>query len=70
MPNIGLPELLIVLAILLLIFGAKALPKLSRSIGQSARELRHGLSGEGEKEEKKKSTSSKNHNTDDGSDSA
>lgn len=46
MPSIGLPELIIVLVILLLLFGSKQLPKLSRSIGQSARELREGLTGE------------------------
>lgn len=44
--DIGLPELIIVLVILLLLFGAKQLPKLSRSLGQSARELRDGFSGE------------------------
>jgi sec-independent protein translocase protein TatA len=44
--DIGLPELIIILVILLLLFGAKQLPKLSRSIGESARELRDGLTGE------------------------
>lgn len=43
MPTIGPPELLIVLAILLLLFGATRLPRLARSIGQSAREFRSGL---------------------------
>lgn len=43
--DIGLPELLVILVILLLLFGASRLPKLSRSIGESARELREGLSG-------------------------
>lgn len=44
--DIGLPELIIILVILLLLFGSKQLPKLSRSIGESARELRDGLTGE------------------------
>ncbi|TAN10764.1 MAG: twin-arginine translocase TatA/TatE family subunit [Rhizobiaceae bacterium] len=44
--DIGLPELIIILVILLLLFGAKRLPKLSRSLGQSARELRDGFTGE------------------------
>jgi TatA/E family protein of Tat protein translocase len=34
------------------LFGAKKLPELSRSLGSSARELRKGLSGDGEKSEK------------------
>ena len=43
MPNIGIPELIIILIILLLIFGAKKLPELAKSIGSSAKELRKGL---------------------------
>ncbi len=50
--DFGLPELLVILVILLLIFGSTRLPKLSRSIGQSARELRHGFEGKGDKNEK------------------
>jgi sec-independent protein translocase protein TatA len=38
--------LLIVLAIILLLFGAKKIPELARSIGQSAREVRKGFAGE------------------------
>lgn len=41
--GLGLPELIIILLILLLLFGAKRLPKLSRSIGQSAGELQKGF---------------------------
>lgn len=41
--NFGLPELLIILVIVLLLFGSTRLPKLSRSIGQSIRELREGF---------------------------
>jgi sec-independent protein translocase protein TatA len=41
--DIGVPELIIVLAILLLLFGAKKLPELAKSMGTSARELRKGL---------------------------
>lgn len=44
--NVGAPELLVVLAVLLLLFGASQLPKLARSIGEAARELRGGLGGD------------------------
>lgn len=44
--GLGVPELLIILLILLLLFGASRLPKLSRSIGESAKELRKGLEGD------------------------
>ena len=44
--DIGTPELIIVLVILLLLFGGKKLPQLSRAIGDSMRELRKGVSGD------------------------
>lgn len=43
--DIGLPELLIILVILLLLFGAAKLPKLAKSIGESASELKKGFEG-------------------------
>lgn len=43
MPNIGPFELIVILVIVLLLFGAKKLPELAKSIGSSAKELRKGL---------------------------
>jgi sec-independent protein translocase protein TatA len=40
------PDLLIILAVVLLLFGAKKLPELAKSIGQSANELKKGLKEE------------------------
>jgi sec-independent protein translocase protein TatA len=40
--NLGGPELLIVLVIVLLLFGSTKLPKLARSLGEAQRELREG----------------------------
>lgn len=58
--NFGLPELIIILVIVLLLFGSTRLPKLSRSIGQSIRELREGFgSKEPAPEDKKKSPEDK-----------
>jgi len=42
--DLSTPDLLIILAIVLLLFGAKKLPELAGSLGKSARELRKGLS--------------------------
>lgn len=44
--DFGAPELIIILVILLLLFGGKKLPELSRSLGESLRELRKGVSGD------------------------
>jgi sec-independent protein translocase protein TatA len=45
--DLGAPELIIVLAILLLLFGGKKLPELSKSLGEAMRELRKGISDDG-----------------------
>jgi sec-independent protein translocase protein TatA len=47
--NVGAPELIIILLIVLLIFGGAKLPKLARSMGQAQKEFKKGLS-EGAKE--------------------
>ncbi len=44
--DLGAPELIIILAIVLLLFGGKKLPELSRSLGDSMRELRKGINGD------------------------
>lgn len=44
--HLGMPELLVLLAIIMLLFGAKRLPELTRSIGKSITEFRKGSSGE------------------------
>lgn len=45
MGHIGLGELVVVLAIVLLIVGAKRLPELGRSIGEAVREFQQALRG-------------------------
>jgi sec-independent protein translocase protein TatA len=46
MPNIGLPEILVVLVIALIVFGPKRLPELGRSLGRGIREFRGSVSGD------------------------
>lgn len=50
MPSLGGWELVILLGVLVLVFGAKKLPDMARSIGQSARVFKgemKGLKGDG-----------------------
>jgi sec-independent protein translocase protein TatA len=41
--QLGAPEILIILAVFLLLFGAKKLPELARSLGKSSTEFKKGL---------------------------
>ncbi|CAB4869570.1 unannotated protein [freshwater metagenome] len=46
MPNIGAPELIVILVIALLVLGPKKLPEVGRSIGRGMREFKESLSGD------------------------
>jgi sec-independent protein translocase protein TatA len=50
-PTFGLMELLILVAIILLLFGAKRLPQLGRSLGSGIREFRKGVVEADDKDE-------------------
>ena len=48
--GLGAPELLIILAVVLLLFGGTRLPKLARSLGQASKEFKAGVA-EGSRED-------------------
>jgi sec-independent protein translocase protein TatA len=56
-PNIGLPELLVVLVIVVLIFGAGKLPQLGKGLGEGIKNfkdsMRDGQKGDEKKDETK-----------------
>jgi sec-independent protein translocase protein TatA len=53
--SIGMPELIIGLVVILLLFGAKRVPELARGLGSGVREFKKGTQeGEVEKEEEDK----------------
>lgn len=51
MPNIGTTEIILIVAILFLLFGATRLPQLAKSLGQSRKAFKEGMR-EAEEEEK------------------
>jgi sec-independent protein translocase protein TatA len=56
--SIGMPELIIGLVVILLLFGAKRVPELARGLGSGVREFKKGTQ-EGELEDKKKAEQKK-----------
>ncbi|MCI8425563.1 MAG: twin-arginine translocase TatA/TatE family subunit [Adlercreutzia sp.] len=49
--GMGVPELLIILVVILLIFGPKNLPKLGSALGKTVKNLREGMGGDKDVEE-------------------
>ncbi|MFC4455484.1 twin-arginine translocase TatA/TatE family subunit [Deinococcus sonorensis] len=45
MPNLGFPEIMIILVVALLVFGPKKLPELGKSLGNGIREFRKSTQG-------------------------
>jgi sec-independent protein translocase protein TatA len=43
MPHIGMPELFVILALMLLVFGPKKLPEIARGIGQAIKEFKQAM---------------------------
>ena len=58
LPNIGVPELLIILAIVLVIFGANKLPQIGSNLGKAIRGFRSGIGGKADSEQDKKDNNS------------
>lgn len=52
--RIGWTEVLIILGIILLLFGAKRLPDLARSLGKSLKEFKKGVHDEKDDQSKKR----------------
>ena len=48
--GLGMPELLVVLVIVVIIFGASRLPQLGEGLGKAIRGFKKGISGDNEKD--------------------
>ena len=57
--GLGLPELLIILAVALLIFGPKNLPKLGTALGRTVKNLRDGMGASKESEDEEEEEAEK-----------
>lgn len=53
MGNLGLRELLIIVLIIVLLFGARRIPELMRGMGQGVKEFKSGMRDDEPKDEKK-----------------
>jgi sec-independent protein translocase protein TatA len=58
MPRIGPLELVIILLVILLLFGAKRLPELGSSLGKGLRAFKSSIAGDEDKEPKKEPAAS------------
>ena len=59
--SLGLPELLIILAIVILIFGVNKLPRLGKGLGEGIRNFKDSVrTGDSEEEETDSNTNSEN----------
>jgi len=54
--GLGLREIIILVAILVLLFGAKKIPQLARSIGEAIKYIRNGFSDREDKNNKDKTS--------------
>lgn len=57
--NLGVPELVVILVIVLVLFGGKKIPELTRSMGEAIRQFKLGVDGDKDKKEDKTSIKEK-----------
>lgn len=56
MPHIGVPELILILVIVVIIFGVGRLPEIGAAMGKAIRGFREASSGESNKSDTREST--------------
>ncbi len=59
MPNVGAPEIILILAIVLIVFGAGKLPDVMSQLGRGVREFRDSAAGKDEEKAAKTTTEPK-----------
>ncbi|ACV51617.1 twin-arginine translocase TatA/TatE family subunit [Lancefieldella parvula] len=51
--GLGIPELVLIVVVVMLIFGPKNLPKLGKAVGETVKGVREGMESENKEEESK-----------------
>ncbi|NCU31858.1 MAG: twin-arginine translocase TatA/TatE family subunit [Candidatus Moranbacteria bacterium] len=57
--NLGVPELVVILVIVLVLFGGKKIPELTKSMGDAIRQFKLGMNGDKDTKEEEDKTSTK-----------
>ncbi len=52
MPNIGVPEVLVILGVALLVFGGRKIPELGRGLGEGIRNFKQAIHGGSDDQQK------------------
>ncbi len=58
--SIGAPEIILIIAVILLLFGAKKIPELMRGLGSGIKEFKQAAGTESEEEKKANELNNKN----------
>jgi sec-independent protein translocase protein TatA len=53
MAGLGLPEMLLILAVVILLFGPKRIPDLAKGLGEGIRNFKSGMQGDTKEAEKR-----------------
>lgn len=63
MPSIGAPEIILIVLLIVLLFGAKKIPELMRGLGSGIKEFKKAANVDGDDDDEKKNNNQTNSTT-------